>query len=109
MSDMDEGQLRILEALTPKFRLDPVLDLSRVASACPFNFTGTDFYALCADVLLKATSRKAQETDCPSERVHLSHIPIYISLLPAIPTARSTTCGDESLRVPNRKLTGDHV
>jgi peroxin-6 len=63
VSDTDEGQLRILEALTRKFRLDPALDLSRVASACPFNFTGADFYALCADALLNAMSRKAQEID----------------------------------------------
>jgi peroxin-6 len=70
VSDTDEGQLRILEALTRKFRLDPALDLSRVASACPFNFTGADFYALCADALLKAMSRKAQEIDARIGCVH---------------------------------------
>jgi peroxin-6 len=70
VSDTDEGQLRILEALTRKFRLDPALDLSRVASACPFNFTGADFYALCADALLKAMSRKAQEIDARISCVH---------------------------------------
>jgi peroxin-6 len=63
VSDTDEGQLRILQALTRKFRLDPALDLARVAHACPFNFTGADFYALCADALLKAMSRRAQEID----------------------------------------------
>ena len=63
VSATDEEQLRILQALTRKFRLDPTLDLLRVARACPFNFTGADFYALCADALLKAMSRKAQEID----------------------------------------------
>jgi len=63
VSDTDEAQLRILEALTRKFRLDPALELSRVARDCPFHFTGADFYALCADALLKAMSRKAQEID----------------------------------------------
>jgi peroxin-6 len=63
VSDTDEAQLRILEALTRKFRLDPALDLARAARDCPFNFTGADFYALCADALLKAMSRKAQEID----------------------------------------------
>ncbi|KAI0290473.1 P-loop containing nucleoside triphosphate hydrolase protein [Russula brevipes] len=61
--DTDEGQLRILQALTRKFRLGPALDLGRVARECPFNFTGADFYALCADALLKAMARKAQEID----------------------------------------------
>ncbi|KAH9999039.1 AAA-domain-containing protein [Russula vinacea] len=63
VSETDEEQLRILQALTRKFRLDPALDLMEVARACPFNFTGADFYALCADALLKAMSRKAQEID----------------------------------------------
>ena len=64
VSETNEEQLRILQALTRKFRLDPALDLLvDVAQACPFNFTGADFYALCADALLKAMSRKAQEID----------------------------------------------
>ena len=63
VSDTDIAQLRILQALTRKFRLDPALDLARVASECTFNLTGADFYALCADALLKAMSRTAQEID----------------------------------------------
>jgi peroxin-6 len=78
VSDTDEGQLRILEALTRKFRLDPALDLSRVASACPFNFTGADFYALCADALLKAMSRKAQEIDARIGCVYPPPPPLHV-------------------------------
>ena len=63
VSETDEEQVRILQALTREFRLDTALDLTDVARACPFNFTGADFYALCADALLKAMSRKAQEVD----------------------------------------------
>ncbi|KAH9056622.1 AAA-domain-containing protein [Lactarius vividus] len=63
VSDTDLAQLRILQALTRKFRLDPALDLARVARDCPFNLTGADFYALCADALLKAMSRRAEEID----------------------------------------------
>ena len=71
VSETNEEQLRILRALTRKFRLDPALDLMEdVARACPFNFTGADFYALCADALLKAMSRKAQEID---SRIGMSH------------------------------------
>jgi peroxin-6 len=60
VSDTDEGQLRILQALTRKFRLGPALDLVRVARECPFNFTGADFYALCADALLKDDSARSE-------------------------------------------------
>ncbi|KAI0303446.1 P-loop containing nucleoside triphosphate hydrolase protein [Multifurca ochricompacta] len=63
VSDTDLTQLKILQALTRKFRLDPELDLMTVAQQCTFNFTGADFYALCADALLKAMSRKAEEID----------------------------------------------
>jgi peroxin-6 len=76
VSETDEEQLRILQALTRKFRLDPALDLMRVARACPFNFTGADFYALCADALLKAMTRKAQEID--------ARIGASITLVPTI-------------------------
>ncbi|KAH9001680.1 AAA-domain-containing protein [Lactarius akahatsu] len=41
----------------------PALDLARVARDCPLNLTGADFYALCADALLKAMSRRAEEID----------------------------------------------
>jgi peroxin-6 len=78
VSETDEEQLRILQALTRRFRLDPQLDLmSVVARACPFNFTGADFYALCADALLKAMSRKAQEIDARIGTSH-SHSPTLL-------------------------------
>jgi peroxin-6 len=72
VSETDEEQLRILQALTRKFRLDPALDLMDIARTCPFNFTGADFYALCADALLKAMSRKAQEIDARIGVLHHS-------------------------------------
>jgi SpoVK/Ycf46/Vps4 family AAA+-type ATPase len=63
VSDSHEAQLRILQALTRKFRLEPELDLINVAEQCPFHYTGADFYALCSDAMLKAMSRKAVEID----------------------------------------------
>lgn len=63
ISDTHEAQLKILEALTRKFRLDPDLNLRDIADRCPFNYTGADFYALCSDAMLKAMSRKAEEVD----------------------------------------------
>ncbi|KAH9890705.1 AAA-domain-containing protein [Cubamyces lactineus] len=63
VSTTHEAQLNILQALTRKFRLHPDLQLERVAEQCPFHYTGADFYALCADALLKAMSRKAEELE----------------------------------------------
>lgn len=63
VSETKAAQLDILRALTRKFKLHPDLQLELVAEACTFNFTGADFYALCADALLKAMSRKAAEID----------------------------------------------
>ncbi|KAL1743282.1 P-loop containing nucleoside triphosphate hydrolase protein [Schizophyllum fasciatum] len=63
VSDTHEAQLRILEALTRKFKLDPELDLHAIAEQCPFNYTGADFYALCSDAMLNAMSRKAEELE----------------------------------------------
>ncbi|KAI5900026.1 AAA-domain-containing protein [Schizophyllum commune H4-8] len=63
VSDTHEAQLRILEALTRKFKLDSTLDLRAIAEKCPFNYTGADFYALCSDAMLNAMSRKAEELE----------------------------------------------
>lgn len=59
VSTKHEEQLRIIQALTRKFRLHPSLDLANVAEKCPFNYTGADFYALCSDAMLKAMTRTA--------------------------------------------------
>lgn len=63
VSDTHAAQLNILQALTRKFCLHPDLRLDEVAEQCPFHYTGADFYALCADALLKAMSRKAKELE----------------------------------------------
>ncbi|CAE6380702.1 unnamed protein product [Rhizoctonia solani] len=63
VSKTHEDQLRILQALTRKFKLDPGLELATVAERCPFNYTGADFYALCSDAMLKAMARKAEEIE----------------------------------------------
>ena len=63
VSQTHEAQLNILQALTRKFKLHPDLELARIAEQCPFHYTGADFYALCADALLKAMSRKAEELE----------------------------------------------
>lgn len=63
VSEDHDSQLKIIQALTRKFRLHPDLDLRKVAEKCAFNFTGADFYALCSDSMLKAMVRKISEVD----------------------------------------------
>ncbi|PCH39241.1 AAA-domain-containing protein [Wolfiporia cocos MD-104 SS10] len=72
VSTMHAAQLNILQALTPgpctsllmrKFRLHLDLKLEDIAEPCPFHYTDTDRYALCAVALLKAMVRKAEELE----------------------------------------------
>ncbi|RCK67202.1 Peroxisomal biogenesis factor 6 [Candida viswanathii] len=63
ISDTDEKQTKILEALTRKFKLDDDVQLEEIAQKCSFTFTGADFYALCSDSMLNAMTRVANEVD----------------------------------------------
>ena len=58
ISDTHEKQLKILQALTRKFDLDPALSLGRIAEGLPYTYSGADIYALCSDAMLKAIARK---------------------------------------------------
>ncbi|KAH8917086.1 AAA-domain-containing protein [Atractiella rhizophila] len=60
VSQTHEAQLRILEALTRRFKLAEDVNLLLIAEKCPFNLTGADFYALCSDAMLQAMTRKAE-------------------------------------------------
>ncbi|XAO24331.1 hypothetical protein I312_103129 [Cryptococcus bacillisporus CA1280] len=57
------AQASILRALTRKFNLHPDLDIEQIAERCPFNYTGADLYALCADAMLGAMTRQAEAVD----------------------------------------------
>ncbi len=63
VSDTNEKQLTILEALTRKFNMHHDLSLLRVAESLPFTYTGADLYALCSDAMLKAITRQASAVD----------------------------------------------
>ena len=86
VSTTNEAQLNILHALTRKFKLHPDLDLTEIVDACPFHFTGADFYALCADALLRAMSRKAEEVDEKISKLSfqrsVSHVLMIFCFLP---------------------------
>ncbi|CAH2355259.1 peroxisomal biogenesis factor 6 [[Candida] railenensis] len=63
ISDTNEKQAKILEALTRKFQLADDVDLNKIAENCSFTFTGADFYALCSDSMLNAMTRTANDVD----------------------------------------------
>ena len=79
VSDNHDSQLKIIEALTRKFKLEPECDLSAIAMQCPFYYTGADFYALCSDGLLKAMSRKAEAVDTRIGEYRCSNIVIELA------------------------------
>jgi len=58
-----KSQLKILEALTRKFKLYPGTDLTEIVEHCPNNLTGADFYALSADAYSIATQRLITEIE----------------------------------------------
>lgn len=63
ISDTDDKQTKILEALTRKFKLSDDVELTEIAQKCSFTFTGADFYALCSDSMLNAMTRTANDVD----------------------------------------------
>ncbi|ETW85568.1 AAA ATPase [Heterobasidion irregulare TC 32-1] len=111
ISDTNEAQLKIIQALTRKFRLDPELDLRAIVEKCPFNFTGADFYALCSDALLKAMSRKAEGIDrilVDLNAVHTRRFPItpqYYLAEMASPADIEVTVSQEDFDAALRELT----
>lgn len=63
ISDTDDKQAKIMEALTRKFTLADNVNLKEIAAKCSFTYTGADFYALCSDAMLNAMTRIAGEAD----------------------------------------------
>ncbi|XP_073415094.1 peroxisome biogenesis factor 6 isoform X1 [Dendrobates tinctorius] len=54
LNDNRNSQLKVLEAITRRFSLDPAVDLAHVLQSCPAALTGADLYALCADAMMSA-------------------------------------------------------
>ena len=55
------SKLKVLSALTRKFKLDDDVDLVVISERCPLQLTGADLYALCADAWMNALKRKIEE------------------------------------------------
>lgn len=73
ISDTNEKQCNILQALTRKFELEAEVNLMTIAEKCPFNYTGADFYALCSDAMLNAMTRTASTIDEKVAKYNESH------------------------------------
>ncbi|EGG18802.1 AAA ATPase domain-containing protein [Cavenderia fasciculata] len=63
ISSDKESQLKIVQALTRKFHLDDDVDLHAIVAKCPFNLTGSDFYALCSDSLANSIKDKINQLE----------------------------------------------
>ncbi|GAB6028805.1 peroxisomal assembly protein [Chamberlinius hualienensis] len=63
VSEDRSSQLKILKALTRKFKLGFDVDFDTIIEMCPSCLTGADFYALCSDALLAAVSRRVKNLD----------------------------------------------
>ncbi|XP_019404095.1 PREDICTED: peroxisome biogenesis factor 6 [Crocodylus porosus] len=55
-----ESQLRVLIAITRRFKLDPSVSLTSILDKCPAQLTGADLYALCSDAMMHVIKRKVE-------------------------------------------------
>lgn len=74
ISDTNEKQAKVLEALTRKFQLHDDVDLQVIAEKCTFTFTGADFYALCSDSMLNAMTRTANAVDSKLKKLNAERL-----------------------------------
>eukprot|EP00301_Raphidiophrys_heterophryoidea_P026731 c9295_g1_i1.p1 GENE.c9295_g1_i1~~c9295_g1_i1.p1 ORF type:complete len:345 (+),score=111.09 c9295_g1_i1:456-1490(+) len=63
LSDDRSSKLQLMSAVTRKFQFAPDVDLTTVVEQLSFGMTGADMYALCADALTNAITRKIQESE----------------------------------------------
>ncbi|ELW66028.1 Peroxisome assembly factor 2 [Tupaia chinensis] len=57
------SQLRVLSAITRKFKLEPPVSLVSVLDCCPPQLTGADLYSLCSDAMMAALKRRVHDLE----------------------------------------------
>ncbi|XP_060046802.1 peroxisome biogenesis factor 6 [Erinaceus europaeus] len=57
------SQLRVLSAITRKFKLEPSVSLVDVLDRCPPQLTGADLYSLCSDAMTAALKRRVRDLE----------------------------------------------
>ncbi|XP_025781200.1 peroxisome biogenesis factor 6 isoform X2 [Puma concolor] len=63
VSEDRASQLRVLSAITRKFKLEPSVSLVNVLDRCPPQLTGADLYSLCSDAMTAALKRRVQDLE----------------------------------------------
>ncbi|XP_004590432.2 peroxisome biogenesis factor 6 [Ochotona princeps] len=71
------SQLRILSAITRKFKLEPSVSLVDVLDCCPAQLTGADLYSLCSDAMTTALRRRVHELE---EGLELASSPLLLTM-----------------------------
>ncbi|XP_031204622.1 peroxisome biogenesis factor 6 isoform X2 [Mastomys coucha] len=57
------SQLRVLSAITRKFKLEASVSLMNVLDCCPPQLTGADLYSLCSDAMMTALKRRVRDLE----------------------------------------------
>ncbi|XP_011352950.1 peroxisome biogenesis factor 6 [Pteropus vampyrus] len=63
VSEDRASQLRVLSAITRKFKLEPSVSLVNVLDHCPPQLTGADLYSLCSDAMTAALRRRVRDLE----------------------------------------------
>lgn len=63
VSEDRASQLRVLSAITRKFKLEPSVSLVNVLDRCPPQLTGADLYSLCSDAMTTALKRRVRDLE----------------------------------------------
>ncbi|KAM8779414.1 peroxisome biogenesis factor 6 [Rhynchonycteris naso] len=63
VSEDRASQLRVLSAITRKFKLEPSVSLVTVLDRCPPQLTGADLYSLCSDAMTAALKRRVRDLE----------------------------------------------
>ncbi|XP_007934426.1 peroxisome biogenesis factor 6 [Orycteropus afer afer] len=63
VSEDRASQLRVLSAITRKFKLEPSVSLVDVLDRCPPQLTGADLYSLCSDAMTTALKRRVRDLE----------------------------------------------
>lgn len=66
-----ESKVKIMTALTRKFRLHHEVNLDTLVQILPNGFTGADYYALSSDALMRAYRRRVDDVNAKVEELKL--------------------------------------
>ena len=86
VAEDSNSKLKVLQALTRKFKLEHDIDLHIIAEKCPPTFTGADMYALSSDAWMTALKRTVAQvgscsTPSPVSGKHSTHACAQLDLL----------------------------